>query len=137
MTSPTSCSTSSTAIPSAVSECSSSANVSVSLSLRPDAGSSSSSRRGRVGEGAAQLAEPGQTGRKRVGPLVGNGAQADPIEDRLGVVARIRAEIVRPSASDLGRDEDVLARREAPEHLELLKRARDAEARARRAASRA
>ena len=62
-------------------------------------------------EGAAQLAQPGQAGRKRVGSLVGHGAQADPIEDRLGVVARIRPKVVRPPAPDLGRDENVLAGR--------------------------
>ena len=89
------------------------------------------------GEGSTQLAEAGQAGRKRVGPLVGHGAQADTIEDRIGVAARVRTKVVSPSAPDLGRDEDVLARAQASEHLELLERARDAEARTRRAASRA
>ena len=79
-------------------------------------------------EGAAELAQPGEPGRKGIGSLVGHGAQADQVEDRLGVVARIRPEVVRPPASDLGRDENVLAGAEAAEHLELLERARHAEA---------
>ena len=85
--------------------------------------------------GATQLAEAGQAGRKRVGPFIGHGAQAETIEDGVGVAARVRTQVVSPSAPDLGRDEDVLAHAEASEHLELLKRARDAEARRRRGVS--
>ena len=88
------------------------------------------------GERAAQLAEAGQPGRKRVGPFVGDVAQPDAIEDGVGVVGAGPTEVVRPSTPDLGRDENVLACAERPEHLELLERARDAEAGALGAASR-
>ena len=37
------------------------------------------------GESPTQLAEAGQTGRKRVGPIIGHRAQADTIEDGVGV----------------------------------------------------
>ena len=79
------------------------------------------------GEGAAQLAQAGQSGGERVGPFVGDVPQPDAVENGLGVVGRVGAEIVRPPPTDLGRDEDVLARGQRPEHLEVLERARDAE----------
>ncbi len=127
MTRLTSWSTSSTAVPSEASDRTSAAKVAVSWSLRPEAGSSSRRRRGR-----AASARPSSHSRARpTGSASARSscdrAQADAIDDGLGVASRVRLEVVRPPPPNLGGDQDVLAHAQAPEHLQLLKRAGDTE----------
>ena len=83
-------------------------------------------------KGAADLTQPRQAGREGIGPLVGDSPETNLVEYHLGVVARIRTEVVGPPATDLGGDENVVSGREAAEHLELLERACHAETRPRR-----
>ena len=78
-------------MPSAASERSSAPSWSVSLSSRPDAGSSSSSTRGPRRERAGDLDEAGLTGRQLVDAVVDAIAETDAFDDLRDFVALWRS----------------------------------------------
>src|SRR5262249_60245734 len=83
----------------------------------------------RQGRGPPQLDEAGGAGREPVDAVVGDGLEADALEDLVGDDAGRARAIVRPASPHLRRDEDVLAGGQAAEGLEALERAADAEPR--------
>ena len=130
ITSSTSCSTSRMPRPSAVRSSRSEANASVSSSLRPEDGSSSSSN---VGSPAS--ARPTSTSRARpVGSTStrssATGRRPDLVEDLLGPDvgggASRRSRAARVGPVHLGGDPDVVARRHRAEQLQPLEGAGDA-----------
>ena len=73
------------------------------------------------GQRPGQLDEARQAGGHGVDPLGGRLGDADPLEDLLGDLLRVRP-VLGPTTADLGGNEHVLPRRQRAEHLEALER---------------
>ncbi len=99
---------------------------SVSSSLRPDDGSSSSRIRGSVASARASSTSRAVPVGKRADHEVGHVADADPIEHLVGHLAGIELGAI-PRLARLRGDPHVVERREVRERLELLERAGDPE----------
>ena len=84
---------------------------------------------GLVGQGAAQLDQAGPAGREAVDPVLGDVGQAEPFDELVGHLVRVRLLDVAlgrpggPGAADLGPGEDVLPHGQEREDLEALERA--------------
>ena len=74
-----------------------------------------------------QLDEAGQARGHGVDPLVGDGSDADSVDEAFGLGRGVDRLVLGPAPADLGRGEDVVARRERAEDLESLEGAGDAE----------
>ena len=95
--------------------------------IEPGRGFVEQEQSGPGGQAAGQLEQPGLPGGQRVGRLLGQVRESDL---RQGVVSHRRGvrTIARPTPTDLGRGEDVLADRQGAEDLEALEGAGDPEA---------
>ena len=124
-----SCSTSRMARPEAASSRSSSENSSVSDSLRPDDGSSSSRTRGLVASARAISTSRCVPVDRRSTRSLRDRREPDALDELVGERAGLEL-LARPALAHLRRDEDVVAHAERAERLEPLERAADAEPRA-------